>query len=66
MSFSQYKCVLEKDANQIKVYARLVKSLNFKEYKATVLVETSISKLLNFITDGNKLKIGIIEQIKVV
>ncbi|MDC3388829.1 hypothetical protein OAX11_04905, partial [Flavobacteriaceae bacterium] len=35
---------------------RLVKSSNFKEYRATVLVETSINKLVNFITDGNKLK----------
>jgi hypothetical protein len=56
MSFSQNKWVLEKDANQVKVYTRLVKSSNFKEYKATVLVETSINKLVNFITDGNKLK----------
>ncbi len=46
---------LKKDKNNIKVYTRKLDSREIHEYKATMVVNTSIEKALKAITDGNNL-----------
>lgn len=46
LSFSQTEWKLKKNENNIKIYTRAVENINFDEYKATTIIETSIDNVL--------------------
>lgn len=56
LGVSQVDWKLIKDASSIKVYTRAVNTSRIKEYKAETVINTTLSALVDKITDGDKLK----------
>jgi len=54
--FSQSSWNLKKDKNDIQIYTRDYPDSKFKEYKANMLVKTSLETVKNIILDGDNLK----------
>ncbi len=55
-SQAQSKWSIKKNENGIKVYSRIVKGSNFKEYKASTFINAPIDSIISVLTDGDNLK----------
>jgi len=58
IGLSQNQWKLKKEENDIKIYTRSVENLNFDEYRATVLLETSINNVLAELLEAPEYKEG--------